>query len=33
MIASLLSKYEANGLSDLEDEWTRQYQVMLENAI
>lgn len=32
MITSLLSRYEANGLSDLEDEWTRQYQVMLENA-
>lgn len=32
MIALLLSRYEANGLADLENEWTRQYQVMLQNA-
>lgn len=32
MVASLLSRYEANGLADLENEWTRQYQVMLQNA-
>lgn len=31
MVNSLLEKYEANGLSDLENEWTRQYKVMMEN--